>query len=127
VGGAFDVSFEEEFELDPLRTAEEIHASGLDVLRWIEALATADRPRPVDVNLVTEIHRRWFETTFPSDAGRIRSSLVVNRKGTAVPVEAILPAVVEACDTWSWRQEHAAPGDDARWLATARGPSRRGR
>lgn len=40
-----------------------------------------------------EIHRRWFDTTFPADAGRLRTQMILNRKGTAMEVDAILPAV----------------------------------
>src|SRR5690606_31313154 len=38
--------------------------------------------------------------------------MVLNRKGTAVEVEAILPAVQSACENWTWRREHARPTDD---------------
>lgn len=109
--GAFEASAE--FDHDPLATAEEIQHSGDDALRWLEALATSDSPWPVDLHLVREIHRRWFETTFPTDAGRDRTQMVLNRKGTAVEVDAILLAVVGACENWNWRREHHAPDDDA--------------
>jgi fido (protein-threonine AMPylation protein) len=59
--------------------------------------------------LVREIHRRWFETTFPADAGRERTSMVVNRKGTASAVDAILPGVIGACENWTWRRANVAP------------------
>lgn len=108
---AFDASAE--FDHDPLATAEEIQRSGEDVLRWLEALATSTDPRPVDVHLVRDIHRRWFETTFAADAGRDRTEMVLNRKGTAVEVDAILPAVHGACENWNWRREHNRPDDDA--------------
>jgi fido (protein-threonine AMPylation protein) len=111
VPGAFEASAE--FDHDPLATAEEIQHSGEDVLRWLEALATSETPRPVDLHLVREIHRRWFETTFPTEAGRDRTQMVLNRKGTAVEVDAILPAVVGACENWNWRRERFAPDDDA--------------
>jgi predicted GTPase len=38
--------------------------------------------------------------------------MVLNRKGTAVEVEAILPAVQGACDNWNWRQQHHRPSDE---------------
>jgi hypothetical protein len=65
VPGAFEASAE--FDHAPLATAEEIQRSGEDVLRWLEALAMSADPRPVDLQLVQEIHGRWFETTFPAD------------------------------------------------------------
>lgn len=108
--GAFDASAA--FDYDPLPTAEEIQHSGQNVLRWLEALATSETPRPVDVRLVQEIHFRWFETTFPADAGRFRTQMVLNRKGSAVEVDAILPAVQSACENWTWRRERFRPSGD---------------
>lgn len=108
--GAFEAS--PELHDDPFRTAEEIQQSGEELLRWLEQVATSNAPDPVDLALVNEIHRRWFETVFPADAGRTRSTAVVNRKGTAVAVEAVLPGVVDSCDNWNWRREHVAPPDD---------------
>ncbi len=109
--GAFDASAE--FGHDPLPTAEEIQHSGQNVLRWLEAVATSEAPWAVDVRLVQEIHFRWFETTFPADAGRFRTQMVLNRKGSAVEVEAILPAVQSACENWTWRRERFRPSSDA--------------
>jgi fido (protein-threonine AMPylation protein) len=111
VPGAFDASAE--FGHDPLPTAEEIQHSGQNVLRWLEAVATSEAPWPVDVRLVQEIHFRWFESTFPADAGRFRTQMVLNRKGSAVEVEAILPAVQSACENWTWRRERFRPTDDS--------------
>lgn len=108
--GAFEASAE--LDHDSLATAEEIQHSGENVLRWLEAVATSETPWPVDLKLIQEIHFRWFETTFPADAGRFRTQMVLNRKGTAVEVEAILPAVQGACDNWNWRRDHRRPTDD---------------
>lgn len=108
--GAFEASAE--FDHDPLATAEEIQHSGENVLRWLEAVATSETPWPVDLKLVQEIHFRWFETTFPADAGQFRTQMVLNRKNTAVEVEAILPAVQGACENWNWRRERYMPTDD---------------
>ena len=108
--GAFDASAQ--FDHDPLATAEEIQHSGKNVLRWLEQVAASDSPSPVDLKLVQEIHFRWFETTFPADAGQLRTQMVLNRKGTAVEVEAILPALQNACDNWSWRRDRYRPTDD---------------
>jgi fido (protein-threonine AMPylation protein) len=110
VPGAFDASAE--FDHEPLPTAEEIQHSGQNVLRWLEAIATSETPWAVDVRLVQEIHFRWFETTFPADAGHFRTQVVLNRKGSAVEVEAILPAVHSACENWAWRRERFRPTDD---------------
>jgi fido (protein-threonine AMPylation protein) len=110
VPGAFDASAE--FDHDPLPTAEEIQHSGQNVLRWLEAVAISEAPWPVDVRLAQEIHFRWFETTFPTDAGRFRTEMVLNRKGSAVEVDAILPAVQSACENWAWRRERFRPTDD---------------
>jgi Fic family protein len=107
VPGAFDASAE--FDYNPFPTAEEIQHSGQNVLRWLETVAASDTPWPVDVRLVQEIHFRWFETTFPADAGRFRTQMVLNRKGSAVEVEAILPAVQSACENWTWRRERFRP------------------
>lgn len=76
--GAFEASAE--FDHDPLATAEEIQHSGENVLRWLEAVATSQSPWLVDLKLVQEIHFRWFETTFPADAGQFRTQMVLNRK-----------------------------------------------
>jgi fido (protein-threonine AMPylation protein) len=110
VPGAFDASAE--FDHGPLSTAEEIQHSGQNALRWLEAVASSETPWPVDVRLVQEIHFRWFETTVPADAGRFRTQMVLNRKGSAVEVEAILPAVQSACENWTWRHERFRPTDD---------------
>jgi fido (protein-threonine AMPylation protein) len=110
VPGAFDASAE--LDHDPLATAEEIQHSGENVLRWLEAVATSETPWPVGLKLVREIHFRWFETTFPADAGHFRTQMVLNRKSTAVEVEAVLPAVQGACENWNWRQERYRPTDD---------------
>lgn len=59
-------------------------------MRWREAVATSSTPRSVNLSLVLEVHRRWFDTTFPADSGRTRTEMVMNRKATAVAVEAIL-------------------------------------
>lgn len=108
--GAFEASAE--FDHEPLATAEEIQHSGVDTLRWLEVVASSELPWSVDFKLVQEIHFRWFETTFPTDAGQFRTEMVLNRKGTAVEVEAILPAVQSACENWSWRRERYKPNDD---------------
>lgn len=103
--GAFDASAE--LDHDPLSTAEEIQHSGVTTLRWLEEVAGSESPWTVDFKLIQEIHFRWFENTFPADAGQFRTEMVLNRKGTAVEVEAILPAVQSACDNWTWRRASA--------------------
>lgn len=112
-GGAFEVSYEEQFELDALKTAAEIERCGDETLEWLEDLATSTGLRPVDIHLVRQIHLRWFETTFPVDAGRERTQMVLNRKGTAAEVEGIIPGIENACGNWTWRRENAAPSDEA--------------
>lgn len=62
--------------------------SGAQALDVLEQVATSREPWPVDFKLVKEIHFRWFETTFPVDAGEFRTQMFLNRKGTAVEVEA---------------------------------------
>jgi hypothetical protein len=57
VPGAFDASAE--FDHDPLATADEIQHGGEEALRWLKAVATSASPRPVDLQLVKEIHFRW--------------------------------------------------------------------
>jgi fido (protein-threonine AMPylation protein) len=111
VGGAFDTSAE--FDDDPLVTADEIEDSGRRALKVLGEVATSPDPWPVDFKLIREIHFRWFETTFPADAGEFRTEMVLNRKGTAVEVEAILPAIDNACENWNWRQENMRPADEA--------------
>jgi fido (protein-threonine AMPylation protein) len=111
VPGAFDASAE--FEEDPLVTAEEIQSSGQRVLIQLGEVATSPDPWPVDFKLVKEIHFRWFETTFPVDAGEFRTEMVLNRKGSAVEVEAILPAIDNACENWNWRRQNQRPANDA--------------
>lgn len=117
MAGAFDAS--SEFEEDPLATADEILACGGRTLGVLEQVARSKHPWAVDFNLVKEIHYRWFETTFPPDAGEFRTQMVLNRKGTAVEVEAILPAIDGACGNWNWRRENLAPTDDAEQIQFA--------
>ena len=38
--------------------------------------------------------------------------MVLNHKGTAVEVPAIIPALVNACDNWSYRREHRTHNSD---------------
>lgn len=111
MAGAFDASAE--FEEDLLVTADEIEACGARTLSVLEQVARSNEPWAVDFKLVKEIHFRWFETTFPADAGEFRTQMVLNRKGTAVEVEAILPAIDGACGNWNWRRDHRTPSDDA--------------
>jgi hypothetical protein len=111
--GAFDVSYEEEFDLDPLLTAVEVERCGNDVLLWLETVATSAEPMQVNIHLAKEIHFRWFETTFPADAGRERTEMVLNRKGAAAEVEAILPGMENACGNWTWRRETVSPANEA--------------
>jgi Fic family protein len=113
VGGAFHAS--ELFDHDPHATAAEIQSCGADALAWAIELADELNPPPIDVHLIRSFHRRWFATTFPADCGRERLVIVANRKGTAVPPAAILPAVYNACDNWAYRFEEvvmAASGED---------------
>ncbi len=102
--GHFDVSFEPAFENDFLLTEAEIRRSGEEALVTLSEAAISPAPPPVDVHLVRDVHRRWFETTFPADAGRERTVMVLNRKGTAEPVESIVPSVVTACENWNYRR-----------------------
>jgi hypothetical protein len=110
VPGAFEAS--PEFEEDPLATADEIQGSGQQTLVQLEEVANSLQPWAVDFKLVKEIHFRWFESTFPADAGEFRTEMVLNRKGSAVEVEAILPAIDNACQNWNWRRENQQPEDD---------------
>jgi fido (protein-threonine AMPylation protein) len=110
VPGAFEAS--PEFEYDELATAEEIEDRGQDVLRWLAQLAESEPPRKVDIHLLYEIHRRWFESTFPYDAGHPRASMVLNRKGTAAEPAAIVPALINACDNWAYRRERLVSSSD---------------
>lgn len=111
---AFEAS--QELDYDALRTAEEIERCGCDLLRWLEAVAASAQPMLPDVYLVRQIHRRWFETTFPADAGRERSEIVLNRKSTAVAVDAILPGVEGACGNWRYRRERFTPCDGPEFI-----------
>ena len=71
MGGAFDASAE--FDDDELATADEIQESGQRALRTLGGSRYV--PGPVDFKLVKEIHFRWFETTFPADAGEFRTEM----------------------------------------------------
>ncbi len=117
MAGAFDASAE--FEEDPLVTADEIQACGARTLGVLEQVARSKELWTVDFKLIKEIHYRWFETTFPADAGEFRTEMVLNRKGTAVEVEAILPAIDGACGNWNWRRENQAPDDGAELIEFA--------
>lgn len=112
MAGAFQAS--PEFDYDTLATAREIAERGQDVLSWLAAVAESDIPRAVDIHLIFDIHRRWFTSTFPGDAGHPRTSMVLNRKGSAVEVPAIVPALMNACDNWAYRREHRVhePAED---------------
>lgn len=85
---------------------------GEAVFEWLIGTAESASPHPVDRYLLLEIHRRWFETTFPADAGHLRTGLVLNRKGTAVAPPTILPSLENAFDNWAWRRTHLVPDDD---------------
>lgn len=111
---AFEASHK--FDYDALRTAEEIERCGSELLFWLEAVAAGAALRLPDVYLIREIHRRWFETTFPEDAGRERTEVVLNRKGTAVVVDAILPGVESACGNWQYRRERFTPCDGTEFI-----------
>jgi hypothetical protein len=39
-------------------------------------------------------------------AGPERTQTVLNRKGTAAPMPAIIPGMESACGNWKWRREH---------------------
>lgn len=106
--GAFSAS--RLFDHDPVETAEEIERCGADVLAWLGELAVAPDRTLIDIHLVRSIHRRWFDTTFPIAAGVERTGIVLNRKGTALPVDALIPAVHNACDNWEWRFENVTEG-----------------
>lgn len=110
MAGAFDAS--SEFDDDPLATAEEIQHSGEQALQWLEAVATSVDPRPVDLELVKETHFRWFETTFPTDAGRFRTEMVLNRKGTRRGGRRDPAGGGGRLQNWSWRREHYRPTDE---------------
>jgi len=103
-------------DYDALRTAEEIERCGCELLFWLKAVAESAEPKAVDVYLIREIHRRWFETTFPEAAGRERTEVVLNRKNTAAAVDAILPGVESACGNWQYRRERFAPCDGPEFI-----------
>jgi hypothetical protein len=108
VPGAFDASPEPEFDLDEFRTAEEIQRNGEGLLQWLATAAeSATLPRSTVTSFST-CTADGSKRPFPADAGRFRTSLVLNRKGTAVAVEGILPAVTSACSNWTYRRA-AAP------------------
>lgn len=112
-GGKFHASAE--FDHDPVRTALEIESRGTETQLWLGERAASPAPALVDIHLVRTIHRRWFESTFEEHAGRERVVMVFNRKGTAVEIEAIVPAVHNACDNWTYRFAavvEAASGED---------------
>ncbi len=112
-GGAFEAS--PEFDWDPIRTAEEIQRAGGETLEWLRRLALD--PVPIDYRLVCAIHRHWFDTTFPAEAGERRMKDVLNRKNTAEPYESILPSVVQACGNFAWRLENCLPGSEDEQVA----------
>lgn len=93
----------------PEATAEEIQRCGrVELIRLYEL---ARRPGvAVDRHLLCSIHRGWFSTTFPEQAGIVRSSMVLNRKGTALAPDALESAIDSACGNWTHRFE-AAGGD----------------
>lgn len=112
-GGKFHASAE--FDRDPVQTAREIEERGTEAQLWLGEQAASLDPALIDVHLVRTIHRRWFESTFPKDAGRERVVPVFNRKSTAVEVDAIVPGVHNACDNWTYRFAEvvkAASGED---------------
>jgi hypothetical protein len=92
-------------------TEEEIRRSGEEALGHAQGGGDLRRSAASHVHLVRYIHRRWFETTFPVEAGHERTVMVVNRKGTAEPVPSIVPSVVTACENWNYRRQYA-PADE---------------
>jgi fido (protein-threonine AMPylation protein) len=109
MAGAFSAS--PLFGQDEGRTAAEVRRAGWTCERWIDRAATGLEVEDIGWPLVQDIHRMWFESTFPDDAGRQRSVMVLNRKNTAVAVDAIVGAVESSCGDWRWRQEHLFPAD----------------
>lgn len=109
--GAFEAS--SRFEYDPTKTADEIDAAGAEALRILQLVAESQQPTPVDRYLVLDIHRRWFESTFPTEAGEERRVVVANRKGTASDPAHIVEHVNQACDSWQYRRANLAPTDPA--------------
>ena len=108
MGGAFDASAE--FDDDPLVTADEIQDSGQRALKILGEVASSPNPWAVDFTLVKEIHFRWFETTFPADAGEFRTAMVLNRKGTTWRKldEAQRASVVDAASAQALMREQAS-------------------
>ena len=93
--------------------------SGAFALRELaRQIREGDSP-PVDLYLIRRIHRMWFETTFPDRAGIERTTIVLNRKGTAYPPAHIVEGVQRACDDWRWRQENVEPASDEAAVAHA--------
>lgn len=115
VEGAFHASDEDGFDLDPYKTADEIQRCGAETLAWLEQVTADEGPLAVlpISTAVFEIHKRWFATTFPAQAGVQRFSTVVNRKGTAIGFDMIPDAVQAACGDWMWRRENRWPKDVA--------------
>lgn len=109
MGGAFSAS--PLFDYSEELTAAEIRRAGWVCERWVDRHAISLENDEIAWPLIQSIHRMWFESTFPKDAGKQRGVMVVNRKGTAVPVGAIIDGVEAACGDWRWRQENLSPED----------------
>jgi Fic family protein len=109
MSGAFSAS--PRFGHDEERTALEIRRAGWRCERWVDRNVTDFELKDIRWPLIQDIHRMWFKSTFPDQAGRQRTVMVTNRKGTAVPVDAIVDGVEAACGDWRWRQENLNPGE----------------
>jgi Fic family protein len=109
MGGAFSASAL--FGYSEQATVAEIRRAGWICERWVDRNAINLETEEIAWPLIQGIHRMWFGSTFPDDAGKPRGVMVANRKGTAVPVGAIIDGVEAACGDWRWRQENLSPDD----------------
>lgn len=62
--------------------------------------------------MVQQIHKGWFETTFPGEAGQLRYTVVIASRARVGPVGDLGPAVHRACD--DYRYQMAGIGNTSR-------------
>lgn len=92
---------------DPLRTAVEIDACGATTLEALQAFAESEAPAPVDLHLLSDVHRRWHwrrENAMPEEETELVRFLVTEANTVTIAVYDIHPFVDgNTRTTWHFR------------------------
>lgn len=106
-GGAFSAS--PVYGHDPARTRKELLSAGARATS--ELLTEAiENPQRVDSRLLQRIHRAWFGEAFPDQAGVFRRVVVISRRPSVSPPEALPQDVASAF--FGFEEDWVADGGD---------------